>query len=234
MPNANQDCVVITLVAHHIEQACDEGLRELERRGYVVWRHYGCSAVDHGRCAMATKAMVEGFAETLWIDSDIGFDPDDVEELRAHGLPLVCGIYPKKGPRQLACHVRPGTEEVTFGKGGGLVELLYCGAGFLHVRREVYETIQTKLELPTCNQQAGEPLVPYFLPVIHQKDGKPWYLTEDYSFCERARQCGYRIMADSSIRLWHYGSYGFSWEDAGSSLPRYEKYRFRMTPKESD
>ena len=30
--------------------------------------------------------------ETLWIDSDIGFEPDSVEQLRSHRLPIVCGI----------------------------------------------------------------------------------------------------------------------------------------------
>lgn len=221
-------CVVLTPVAFRIEPACETGLRELERRGYPVWRQYGYSAIDQGRCLMATKALAEGFAETLWIDSDVAFEPDDVDRLRAHELPIACGIYPQKGPRRLACHVVPGSEEIVFGQGGGLVELLYAGAGFLHVRREVYETMQRELELPTCNLQAGEPLVPYFLPFIHHKEGKEWYLGEDFAFCERARRCGYRIMADTTIRLRHFGSYGYSWEDAGSSLPRYAKYRFKL------
>jgi hypothetical protein len=39
-----------------------------------------------------------------------------------------------------------------------------------------------------------------------------WYLPEDYAFCERARRCGFQIMADTTIRLWHQGSYGFTWK----------------------
>ena len=30
------------------------------------------------------------------------------------------------------------------GKGGGLIEILYAAAGFLHVRRKVYETIRQR------------------------------------------------------------------------------------------
>jgi GT2 family glycosyltransferase len=55
-----------------------------------------------------------------------------------------------------------------------------------------------------------------------------WYLGEDFAFCERARRSGYRIFADTTIRLRHIGNYGYSWEDAGSQLPRYATYHFHM------
>lgn len=37
---------------------------------------------------------------------------------------------------------------------------------------------------------------------------------------ERARQCGFRMVADTTVRLWHIGSYAFGWEDAGMERPR--------------
>jgi hypothetical protein len=43
-----------------------------------------------------------------------------------------------------------------------------------------------------------------------------------------AHQSRYRIWADTSIRLQHLGQYAFSWEDAGSSLPRYDTYFFDL------
>lgn len=48
---------------------------------------------------MASDAMRDEFAETLWIDSDVGFEPDDVEQLQKLDLLLSCGIYPRKGKR---------------------------------------------------------------------------------------------------------------------------------------
>ena len=53
-------------------------------------------------------------------------------------------------------------------------------------------------------------------------------MSEDYSFCERARQCGYKIMADASIRLWHIGQYAFGWEDAGQDRPRHDSFLFLL------
>ena len=248
----------------------------------------GYSAIDIGRSELATKALAptpspiragsapspsvslpqgEGFAETFWIDSDIQFEPDDVDRVRSHGLPITAGIYARKGSRAIAAHTLPGTKQLGMGRGSGLVELLYAGAGFLHVRREVYETIRRNLGLPLCNGQFGRPMVPFFMPMIVPweppsppaplpkgegrqerekgreeeaeitpsprpspggRGGQCWYLSEDYSFCERARQCGYKIMADTSIRLWHIGEYRYGWEDAGQDRPRHDSFLFLM------
>jgi len=159
-------CVILTPVASTIEPPVDDALKELEKRGYPVWRVRGYSAIDQGRNQLATDAMEQGFVETLWIDADVLFKPDDVEKLRSHNLPLCCGIYPKKGRRELASHVLPGTKELTFGAGGGLTELLYAATGFLHVRREVYLTMQRKLRLPICNTAFGHNMIPFFQPLI--------------------------------------------------------------------
>ena len=50
------------------------------------------------------------------------------------------------------------------------------------------------------------------------------YLAEDWAFCERARAAGLPIFADPSIRLWHFGRYGYGWEDAGRSTERFDIY----------
>ena len=55
-----------------------------------------------------------------------------------------------------------------------------------------------------------------------------WSLGEDFSFFERLRRCGYKIFADTTIPLRHIGSYGYSWEEAGSSVQRHSTYVFRL------
>jgi hypothetical protein len=291
-------CVVLVPVGGMIEPACESSLNELEKRGYPVWRVRGYSAIDQGRNQMATDALAAGFAETMWIDSDVGFTPDDIDRLRCLELPLVCAIYPKKGKRELAVHVMPGTTQLVFGQAGGLVELLYAATGFLHVRREVYETIQRELQLPTCNLHFGKGMVPFFQPMVQGGEGRgekaegrgqkadgrgeevrnselgtgsgreqahsalraprsalpdndvirntrilpgpefpvavpatPWYLAEDFAFCERARQCGYKIWADTRVRLTHIGSYAYTWEEAGADPPRFASYTYHIGEK---
>jgi hypothetical protein len=221
-------CTILVPVADRIEPACEAALRQLERRGYPVVRAYGYRQIDLARNQMASDALAGGCEETLWIDADTGFDPDAVEQLRAHREPIVCGIYPKKGKRELAIHVLPGTKEIVFGAGGGLLEILYAPTGFLLVRREVYDKMERQLELPRCQADTGRTLVPYFAPLIRPDGDGLWYLADDFAFSERARQCGYRVMADSRLRLWHLGSYGHSWEDAGRGTTRFGTYHFHL------
>ena len=60
-----------------------------------------------------------------------------------------------------------------------------------------------------------------------------WYLAEDFAFCERARQCGYRIMADTTIRLWHVGSCRYGWEDGGTDRPRVGSFNLDLRRRPS-
>ncbi|MFR9769583.1 hypothetical protein [Nocardia sp. SC052] len=227
-------CVVLVPVHDYIEPGCAEGLAELERRGYPVWRIYGCSAIDQARSQIATDALAQGFEELMWIDADVRFHPDAVDTLRSHDLPVVCGIYAKKMTRELVCSLLPGTEKIIFGDGGGTVEIRYAAGGFLLTRRDVYEKIVEKEELPVCNLQFGRANVPYFLPMIVPDGENQWYLGEDYAFSERARRSGFSIYADTRIRLEHIGKYGFTWEDAGSGKNRYSSYEFSFRQRSTD
>lgn len=222
-------CVVLVPVAGSIVPECEDALRELERRGYTVWRVRGYSAIDAARNQMASDALAKGFDELMWIDADVVFDPDDVDKLRRHDVPLVCGIYPKKSRRQFACAFLPQTRQVVFGVQGGLIEIRYCGFGFTLTRRTLYETMQRQLHLPVCNRHFQTPLVPYFGPLVWGEGEQAWYLSEDYSFCERARRSGFRVLADTRIRLWHVGAYRYGWEDAGRDVERFDDYTFHLT-----
>ena len=222
-------CVVLVPTYGAIVPECEAGLKELQRRGYHVWRVPGFSQIDLARSQLASDALRHGYKETMWIDADVQFDPDDIERLRMHDLPVVAGIYPKKGRRALAVQVAEGTDSIMFGTGGGLIEIQYAATGFLLVQSSVYVRMEKNLKLPVCNQKFGTPLVPYFQPLV-QPTGPDdnLYLSEDYSFCERVRQCGFSVMADTTIRLWHHGSYAFSWEDAGEDRKRYTNYHFKV------
>ncbi len=227
-------CVVLVLFNTQIISRCESALRELERRGYEVRRVGGYAAIDQGRNQVSTDALLDGYEETMWIDADTDFHPDVVDRLRSHALPIVAGICARKGKRAIACHVIPGTPQIVFGKGGGLVEVLYAGTGFLHVRRQVYQAVQHRLQLPVSNERFGKPMIPFFLPMLHECEDGYWYLAEDYSFCQRVRDAGFKIMADTSIRLWHVGEYSYGWEDAGLERPRYNSFTLNFPQRTKD
>jgi hypothetical protein len=218
--------VALVPVANVIEPECEASLTKLRAGGIKIRVMRGASAIDQARSMMAHDALRDGFTELLWIDSDIAFEPSDVEMLRSHDKPFVCAIYPKKNARSLACHTLPETRELTFGEDGGLVEILYAASGFALVRSSVYGAVKEKAGLPTCNAQFGAPFVPYYQPMVKDTSAGPWYLAEDFAFSERARQAGFSVYADTRIRLRHIGRYAFQWEDAGTELKRHPRYRF--------
>lgn len=217
--------VVLVPVANVMEPECEASLQKLRARGIKVRVFRGASAIDQARSMMVHDALRDGFTELLWVDSDIAFEPSDVDMLLAHEEPFVCAIYPKKATRALSCHVLPTTRELVFGEGGGLVEILYAAGGFTLVRSSVYAAMQEKLALPTCNVQFGSPLVPYYMPMVKDTPEGAWYLAEDFAFSERARQAGFRVHGDTRIRLKHIGRYAYQWEDAGAEPKRHAQYR---------
>jgi hypothetical protein len=222
-------CVVLTPIGGYLEPECARGLAQLEARGYHVRALPRYAAIDQGRSQMATDALLDDYEALMWIDSNIGFEADAVDMLREHDLPVVCGIYPHQGKRELACNLLPGTPRIVFGDGGGLVEIRYAAMGFCFTQRTVYEQMIEHEALPVCNKQFDHITVPYFLPLLlPQEDDNYWYMSPEYSFCERARRSGFSIMADTRFRLSQIGRRSYYWEEAGTDSPRYATYEFNI------
>jgi hypothetical protein len=187
-------CAVLVPGGWSIAPACAAALDTLKRRGYTVRRGQGVP-LDLQRSQLATDALVQGFEETMWIDPDTAFDPDDVERLRAHGAPIVCGLDPES----------PG---IGIGRdaSGGPVEVRDALGRLLLIRRHVYMTIQRRLELPVCNEELGRPLIPFFQPALRPWDEGWRCLAGEPMFAAAAQRCGYRVLADPTVRLGHLGS----------------------------
>src|SRR5439155_10122736 len=159
---------------------------------------------------MAADVLAKGFAESLWLDPAVVFRPDDVERLRRHGLPFVCGLYPAATARVLACAFPPGVGEVRLGEGGGLTEVTSAGLGFALIRREVFEGVRDRRSGPPACFAPLDGLVPV--------PGQP---AEDAAFCHRARGCGFAVTADTTIRLWRVGPHRHGWEELSGDRERH-------------
>lgn len=223
-------CIVLVPNMDGVDPECERGLDELERGGVQVVRRLGCSQIDLARSEMASDALHDGYKSILFIDADMGFASADALRLLAAPDAVVSGVYAKKGRRQLACEFAPGVDEIVFGPSSPpRYPLRYAATGFLRIRSDVLLKMVEELGLPLCNTKWGRGVYPFFLPmIVPHPQGGFHYLGEDWSFSRRLEQIGVTPMADTSFRLWHCGRYGYSWEDAGSELPRYASYTFKI------
>ena len=72
-------------------------------------------------------------------------------------------------------------------------EVNWLAGGFNLIKREVIEKILKKHPYPFC-------------AMIYKGE----FLSEDFAFCQRAREEGYKIWADPLIKLGHLGNYFFT------------------------
>lgn len=144
----------------------------------------------------------------IMIDSDIVFTPEDVAKIESHldnGLDAVTGIYPVGQPPYPPCifervvnkvqnpeeyrgsiimsdyHIQ-GDYKLTTPK-EGLNEIGACGGGFLGINKNIINKLPKD---PFDNIREGE--------IFHG---------EDISFCHRLRELGFKLWADSEIKLGH-------------------------------
>lgn len=215
----NSDCAILVPIGSHLEPETEAGLRVLVDRGYVVRTLRGTADVVLARCSLATEALRDGFKETMWIDSDIDFIPDDVDKIREQG-PFVAGLYlQKKKAQSFAAKFKADTGGVFFGPNGGLIEMQGVGMGFTYIRAEVYESIADHFGMKEVDGgYDGKTVVPYFLPMLTDdwRESFVTYLAEDFSFSHRATLSGYRPMADTRIDLGHWGRHCYSLRDSNS------------------
>ena len=224
-------CVVLVPHLNGIEWECEQSLRKLEEAGVTVVRSRGSSQIDVARNQLASDALHDGFESIFFIDADIGFDPTDAYRLIARPERVVAGVYAKKGRREMATRFADGIDHIEFGPTApGLYPLKYAATGFLRIRATALRRMIAELGLPLCNAKWGRGVWPFFQPIwVPDGDSGHHYLGEDWAFSHRLSQIGITPLADTFIRLWHYGQYAYGWEDAGQDRLRHATYRYHAT-----
>jgi hypothetical protein len=223
--------VAICLFRSFIEPGCEQGLRELEAAGWDVWRRQGSAAIDRERSRLATEALDAGFEALLWVDSDQVFTAAAADALDGSGVPFVSALIARRAVRDFACVFAEGSERVTLGDGGGLLDVRYVGCGFTLVRRSAFEAVAKHFGLPRIVDPTGA-IVPYYLPMVTSIAGQGLaYLGEDYAFCERLRQAGERILIDTRPRVGHLGLYNYGWRDVLPDAAEPASWTIELKPR---
>lgn len=165
---------------------------------------------DHGRNS-CVQAMLNGPYQFLFfLDSDVICPPDTIHRLLRWQLPIVSGTYCRRSPPHgVPVAIKNGTWLADVPQPNApLVEVDFVGAGCLLVHRSVFE--RTYPDSPP-----GKPWFHWKVDLAgHVPNGEA--LSEDFEWNRKARNLGYKIVLDTSVRCLHVG---LAQADLGSLLP---------------
>jgi hypothetical protein len=148
----------------------------------------------------------------LMIDDDIAFKREDaakVVDLARQKRGIACGAYSVRDGGHLACRTLVPGERIRFGDEAEPMEIRWAATGFMAAHRDVIEAIAATM--PICQNNGGQDFWPLFMPaVITGEDDVSIYLSEDYAFCQRAKDLGFEVWMDPSVGLIHYGQFPYT------------------------
>jgi len=138
------------------------------------------------RNRLARKAIDRGFTHVLWLDSDMTFGPNIVDDLLFCGKDMVCGAFVSRHPQYRPCVYSdikdPGNMKPVENFGTEPFRVDGCG----------FATVLTSVSL---------------LKAVWDKFGTCFRPTEDYgedlAFCDRVKQIGGEIWCDPTVRPGH-------------------------------
>lgn len=145
------------------------------------------SMIYVARDRIAWRAVKDEYTHVLWLDSDMTFEPDIVDSLLWCGKDMVCGAFVSRKPPFSPC-VYSSIEDPA-----NMVKVEQFGAEPFRVDGCGFATVLTSVKLlkdmfdrfDTC-----------FMPTEAIRG-------EDIAFCDRAKQLGYEIWCEPTVRPGH-------------------------------
>lgn len=199
----------------------------------------GDALIDRSRSRVASFFMRERDDDILFmVDDDENFSAEDVVKVVDHvmGGMDICGgmVMLKKPATMIGNYIEKNIlffddQNVTFGKDEKPVEIRFLGSGFMAVHRRVFRKMIDEDIVPFCHPHDVK-FWPFFQPFPWKNEKGYWvYLSEDWAFCKRARDLGFKVWLDPSILISHLGEYG--WDITDARRPQKEKWdeKFSIT-----
>ena len=191
----------------------------------------GDALITRARASLISQFLDDPAAtHLLFVDADIGFEPDQVLRLIQSGAEMCAAIYPikridwdKVKTTIEAARPNPSAAALKYVfevenpnaviARAGFVRARYAGTGFLMIRREAlermcahYPRLKYKRDHSLDATTASENRFALFECMIAE-DGT--YLSEDFAFCKRWTDMGGEIWADLNSKLNHVGPMAF-------------------------
>lgn len=183
------------------------------------------AVVDKMRSQLASESIDSpgwrGHDVSLWIDADSIFRQqqaiDLLVALKENHWDIATGTYVTKQKQARVVHKPFTSQSVQFGPFGKPVKIMGAGFGFIAIRNDVFRKIALDPRSGTKRAWFNEGTFVWdlFRPELGDVD-LDWidpvtgwaampYWNEDFSFCEKARKCGFDIWMVPQIFIKHRG-----------------------------
>jgi len=171
-------------------------------------------AVNRQRNHLIAEFLKTDCTHLLFVDSDTGFNGEDINRMLAAGVPVVGVNYPKREYFwQQAGGETVGDLRNSLLRGSvvtyadpqavvsGMVPCAYIGMGVALIDRDVFTVL--------IHQKRVQPLIAgqhrfFAFEVVNGED-----LGEDYNFCNLCRQAGFKVYYDPAATASHMGWHEF-------------------------
>lgn len=164
-----------------------------------------CSLIISGRNSLVADFLESDATDMVFIDSDIGWEPESLLRLLRHPVSMVAGIYRKKAPEKIYAAEFENPNNIEVDPETGLLKAKGVATGFLRLRRDCLEAMinaYPELKIKDKGQEQ------YALFDTSLSNGR--MISEDYTFCRRWTAIGGTIWVDPTIDLHHYGMTSFT------------------------
>ncbi len=147
------------------------------------------------------------------VDEDISFQPEAIDLLVEDDKPIIGGIYTFKSqnPNYVGKVCTRLFEDTSLVKFDEPFPVRWLNGGFILVKAEVLLDMIEKYKYLAFDVFADSPMGiketwSLWCPSVYHNNGERLFLSEDWAFCQRAREIGYEIWADLRVKLWHWSA----------------------------
>lgn len=185
------------------------------------------SMITRARNKIAKQFLKSDCTHLLFIDADMGFNPEGVLRMIDEQKDIIAAVYPKK-----TFDVRRGVEAVERGEKlekfieycapmtyyplpdqgevdwSGPVEVAWAGTGLMLIRRQVFEELAAHVESFVDDEYVGEEISAFFLNGRDPDGGG--MMGEDHFFCKQWTAIGGKIFIAPWLVTDHMGTYRFT------------------------
>jgi hypothetical protein len=183
-------------------------------RNQLSW-YSAADIVEVRNLFLTTWYDTTDFSHLLFIDADMGFEPQLIRDMAKFDKPLVGAFYAR---RQMDASVVGATLDAGHTLADvtkdGFIRAAYVGGGVMLIQRKMIKELLEKMPeisdaLPSVLANATQaPLTRLIraFDCILKGDRR---LSEDVSFCARWRECGGEVWANVNHKISHVGPFDF-------------------------